>query len=322
MALKVLLSGDAATDTAFDAIVADYPQSTLVGLRSDRDTIARTANSYPGTPNATIKLEPLVGSYIHFKAGLKANFGTGYVKMELVGPQFDEPWRPNATSLVQHTVVGAGSSHLAVDEAVSNADTDYIKASSVGAANFLDRWGFADPEAWRAGTIGAVRVHVTSRHANTDAAMVANLTPYVRIGGTDYFGNTFAAGAAYAETIYSWGVNPATSSAWLWSDLAAAEFGVKSSVTGNLGVASEIRHTQAWLTVAYTPVDFMELSTASTTTATVKGTFSALAQNNHDSQGGICSLNIYLKNSGVNTTTLEGFVVICGTSSADGDYMS
>ncbi len=161
MALKVLLSGDAATDTAFDAIVADYPQSALVGLRSDRDTIARTANSYPGTPNATIKLEPLVGSHIHFKVGLKANVaGTAYVKLA-------------------------------------------IKS----------------------------------------------------------------------------GANPED--------------------------------------------QLLELSTGSTTTVTLKGTAPVTAlTNNGNLQGVTCDLNIYLKNSGVNTTTLEGFVVICGTSSADGDYMS
>lgn len=161
MALKVLLSGDDATDTALDEIVADYPKTVMVGLRSDRDTIARTANSYPGTPSATIKLEPCAGSHIHFKAGLKANAtGTAYVKLS-------------------------------------------IKA----------------------------------------------------------------------------GANPED--------------------------------------------QLMELSTASTTTVTLKGTapVTALA-NNGNLQGETCDLNIYIKNSGVNTTTLEGFVVICGTSSADADYMS
>ncbi len=161
MALKVLLSGDDATDTALDEIVADYPKTVLVGLRSDRDSIARTANSYPGTPSATIKLEPCAGSYIHFKAGLKANVtGTAYVKLS-------------------------------------------IKS----------------------------------------------------------------------------GANPED--------------------------------------------QLMELSTASTTTVTLKGTAAVTAlANNGNLQGETCDLNIYIKNSGVNTTTLEGFVVICGTSSADADYMS
>lgn len=160
MALKVLLSGDDATDTALDAIVADYPKTALVGLRSDRDTIARTANSYPGTPNATIKLEPCAGTHVHFKVGLKANVtGTAYVKLAIQS-----------------------------------------------------------------------------------------------------------------------GANPED--------------------------------------------QLMELSTASTTTVTLKGTAAATAlANNGDLHGATCVLNIYIKNSGVNTTTLEGFVVICGTSSADGDYM-
>lgn len=161
MALKVILTGDPATDTDFDAIVADYPTTVLVGLRSDRDTIARTANSYPGTPNATIKLEPCAGTHIHFKVGLKANVaGTAYVKLA-------------------------------------------IKS----------------------------------------------------------------------------GANPED--------------------------------------------QLLELTTASNTTVTLVGTAPITAlTNNGNLQGATCDLNIYIKNSGVQTTTLEGFVVICGTSSADGDYLS
>lgn len=67
------------------------------------------------------------------------------------------------------------------------------------------------------GTVKAVCV--TGRLMRVDATGPQKARPYVLIGGTRYYGTTFALTTGFAEYFYVWETNPATGLAWTTADV-------------------------------------------------------------------------------------------------------
>lgn len=65
-------------------------------------------------------------------------------------------------------------------------------------------------------------VTVTGRLMRVDATGPQQAKPYLLIGGTRYYGTTFALTTGFINYQYTWLVNPATAAAWTMSDINAA----------------------------------------------------------------------------------------------------
>lgn len=77
-------------------------------------------------------------------------------------------------------------------------------------------------------------------------AYTAVIRPYVRIGGTNYYGSYAAplTGDVWETHTYDWAVNPATTNPWTDAEINAAEFGISG---GNDWILT----TYVLLTVTY-----------------------------------------------------------------------
>jgi hypothetical protein len=107
--------------------------------------------------------------------------------------------------------------YLLVDEATPNS-TDYV-ATSTPVAKETYRYPAT-------GYIGAT-VHGVKQpiYVSTDDAGSHSIRTVCRIGGVDYYGDTFAVSSSFRYFTQIWSVNPATGAAWLLTEVEAAEFG-------------------------------------------------------------------------------------------------
>lgn len=76
--------------------------------------------------------------------------------------------------------------------------------------------------------------------------------PYVRIGGTDYFGASNSPGGTYTTYTHTWTTNPATGLAWTQGDLSALVAGLEIQDSG--GPVDSVRWTMFDVEVDHIPV--------------------------------------------------------------------
>jgi hypothetical protein len=125
----------------------------------------------------------------------------------------------NATSeSKQPTSAGADATgtgtYLDVDESSWN-DADYISLSAAGQRNSFKG-------AARSQTQGVVTGVTASCRAWFEAGGPTQIKPYLTIGGTRYYGTTFAVGATPTGYQYTWTTNPATGAAFTTTEANAA----------------------------------------------------------------------------------------------------
>ena len=128
--------------------------------------------------------------------------------------------RPNAaSSTTQSRQGGTNYNYEAIDE-TTLSETDYCWVSGSGSSQTSeDIYGFPDHSS-ETGTINSVTVKAYCKKVikGTDANNVT-IRPLVSIGGTSYYGaaqNLTTSTALYSK---SWTTNPATSSAWSWTNI-------------------------------------------------------------------------------------------------------
>jgi len=128
--------------------------------------------------------------------------------------------RPNAASFTAQTrSAGYNNNYEAIDEATLD-ETDYCWVDGGGSSlTNEDIYGFPDHSS-ETGTINSVTVKAYCKKVieGTDANNVT-FRPAVQISSTRYYGsynNLTASTALYSN---SWATNPATSSAWSWTNI-------------------------------------------------------------------------------------------------------
>lgn len=130
--------------------------------------------------------------------------------------------------LMTYYINGAGASagfttgtYAEVDEAVNN-DADFIAST---AADQVSMFAATTVSAITGYTLRAVGVTARARRGSTGPQ---NLQLGIRVAGTNYFSSTFSLGLGYTPVINTWEESPATSSAWVNSELTGLQIGCKS----------------------------------------------------------------------------------------------
>jgi hypothetical protein len=128
--------------------------------------------------------------------------------------------RPNAASVTgQLRVGGTNDNYEAIDEStLDEADYCWVSGGSLSDTRF-DIYGFPDHSS-ETGTINSVTVKAYCKKVikGTSANNVM-FRPVVKISTTSYYGSSNNLTASTALYSNSWATNPATSSAWTWTNI-------------------------------------------------------------------------------------------------------
>jgi len=105
-------------------------------------------------------------------------------------------------------------------QSVNEPHDDYLYVTSD--AGERDCYSMSNIETDRTRTVNAVRAVIRARRST---AGYATIRPYVRIGSTNYYGDTVHLGCSWRQYAHIWDVNPATSVAWTSSDVNSVQVG-------------------------------------------------------------------------------------------------
>lgn len=149
------------------------------------------------------------------------------------------------------TALGGGSKFSEVDDPVGtpDEDTSYINKSGAGAAPQDFTFTAFDISS---SAIASITVTLRTRVA----AGVVSTIVRIKVNGTAYTTGSIATSGSYTNKTNTWLTNPNTGVDWTEADVEGTganplqEFGVSS---GSQGAGEEIRCTQAYITVDYTP---------------------------------------------------------------------
>jgi hypothetical protein len=161
--------------------------------------------------------------------------------------------RPNSDSTPLQQVTSSGTVHYSlVDEETINT-SDYCAAVGSSATNIqTDIYSFPNHSS-ETGTINSVTVKMQCK-CQKGGTGVAYVNPAVKIGSTVYESGdqSITEYSTYALYSYTWTTNPATSSAWSWTEIDALLAGDKLSGIykdkNNYGTALIY---QLWVEVTY-----------------------------------------------------------------------
>jgi len=178
--------------------------------------------------------------------------GTANVFYEYDGPPQGpqnvtiRPNGPGAYTQIASQTPSSGSHWDKVDEVSSDGDSTYVKASSTGTAFTYDTYSLQDPSC--SGTINSVTVYVSAKRSGTAYGRCA-----LYIGGTLYYQPTGSYGFTpltyWSQYGYAWSTNPATGTAWTWSDINNLQAGYG----GRAASSYSSMCTQVYVVVNYTP---------------------------------------------------------------------
>lgn len=127
--------------------------------------------------------------------------------------------RPNADSYTGLTGSGGGYNYTFLDEATLD-ESDYVSVDGGTSSQTLyDTYGFPD-HSTESETINSVTVKAYCKKVvtGTDANNVT-IRPCIYISGTGYYGDSQNLTASTALYTKAWTTNPATSSAWSWTNI-------------------------------------------------------------------------------------------------------
>jgi len=106
--------------------------------------------------------------------------------------------------------------------------------------------------------IGKVRVTVIARNSIT--ASDEKVRIMLVIGGTRYYGDIFNVTSVWSKYTSDWATNPATGSAWAWSDIDSLEAGVES-VQNGASWTGEIRISELYVEPTQPPIVEVDFDT-------------------------------------------------------------
>lgn len=161
--------------------------------------------------------------------------------------------RPNANSSPLEQTVSGGQNYACVDEAtIDTADYCYVQGSSATQTK-TDIYSFPNHSS-ESGIINSVTVKCQCK-AQKSGTGLAYVNPAVKIGSTVYESGdqSITENYTYALYSYTWTTNPATSSAWSWTEIDALLAGDKLSATyTDKNNKSTALIYQLWVEVYYT----------------------------------------------------------------------
>ncbi len=160
--------------------------------------------------------------------------------------------RPNAASATDQTRSAGTNNYECIDEATLD-ESDYCYVSGSGSSQtLLDIYGFPD-HSTESETINSVTVKAYAKKIikGTDDNNVT-IRMAISIGGTGYFGSANNLTTSTALYSHTYSVNPATSSAWSWTNIDNLLAGdeLTSHYTDKNNSVSSYCY-QLWVEVAY-----------------------------------------------------------------------
>lgn len=175
------------------------------------------------TANATANgmgISNIVGSGGANYDDMYAFDGSGSANIDFAGDVKVTTLLPSGAGTTTGWTPSAGSNYQCVDETTANGDTDYVSTST---ATTKDTYAFGD----LSGTPNVKAVAV-ALHARKDDAGTRTAVTVVRHSSTDYDGGTTQSfTSSYLQYRENYDTNPGTASAWTYTDVNNAEFGVK-----------------------------------------------------------------------------------------------
>ena len=162
--------------------------------------------------------------------------------------------RPNSDSTpLQQNPSTSGSHYVLIDE-VTKDEADYINLIGLSEGNAItDIYGFPD-HTTESGTINSVTIKAYCKYVLTGTCTNnATFNPAVKIGSTVYYGGAQNLTNTTALYSYTWTTNPATTSAWSWTEIDALLAGdaLKNGYTDKDNWRRPYNY-QLWVEVDYT----------------------------------------------------------------------
>ena len=168
-----------------------------------------------------------------------------YALTATIRPEGDSDWQGGNDWNVQ----GVTNRWEAVDEVSPDDDISQVHAND---KNKFQLFLLQDPIV--SGSVHSVKVFARVKQAT----VTADFNILIRIASTkNYFSDTISTTASYSVYTHEWTTHPGTGSSWTWAELDSLQAGVRSNKAGIVGQTSygEIRLTQLWIEVTYTPQD-------------------------------------------------------------------
>jgi uncharacterized repeat protein (TIGR02543 family) len=153
--------------------------------------------------------------------------------------------RPNGvgstTSLSR--ITGSQNYYCVDDTGSGDGDSTYVYKTGQGDTG---RDTYATENTGASGTISSLTIYIRSRQYSGSGTARTVIRTY----STYYLGNSESLTSSYAVDSTVYNTNPNTGSAWTWTEINALEIGVELYESGS---GNEIRCTQVWVEVTYTP---------------------------------------------------------------------
>jgi prepilin-type N-terminal cleavage/methylation domain-containing protein len=143
------------------------------------------------------------------------------------------------TNIPQST--GCGSHWQCVDEVTSDDDASYITRNSNSWST--DVFALENPT-HDSCPVATVTIYCRAKKDNTQG----DVRPTVYVSGTEYNGTQQAITTSWADYSHSWTTNPATGTAWTWSEIDNLQAGVR--IRGQSST-HKAHCTQVWVVVKF-----------------------------------------------------------------------
>lgn len=212
--IKVLLHDSAGTvDVWLDGV--NVISETGVDTKNGGSGAVFDAVQFNAASGVTLRIDDFycLNSVDSGIAGAPNNDFLGVCQVESILPTSDETYTDFTPS--------AGADHFAmVDEVPPDDDTTYVEADVEGEK---DSYGFADLPA------GSWTVHGVQSNSNVrrSASGMKFARGFVRVGGTDYPGDSSLLSETYHVLPTMFEANPDTAAQWLASEVDAIEAGIE-----------------------------------------------------------------------------------------------
>lgn len=176
-----------------------------------------------------------------------------------------------AGTYTQCSLVGAATNWEAVDEIVADDGATYVYAYQVN-EGITTKYDSYAHEAFVApySTINSVTLYWRGWCATSIMQAWSQVTPFLRISGTDYAGSATYMTPSPTEYSKTWYTNPA-GGIWTASAVNDAQIGIKLIAASGFGYHAYTYCTQAYLIVDYTPILAPTVTTSTTSNITYSG---------------------------------------------------
>lgn len=193
------------------------------------DTLAREITILPRQQTSSPTVYKFAANY--FAAGGGGGCGSSIAVL-----------RPNgAGTMTNLTRSGCSANWQCVAEDIADNDASYVARADNSYA--ADVYALENPTS-SACPVVSVTVHCVARRAHTQG----DIRPAIYVSGAEYDAAAQALTSTYADYSAVWATNPATGSAWTWSELTSLQVGMR--LRGQNG-SFPAYCTQVWVEVRY-----------------------------------------------------------------------